>query len=95
MTEMVRPSDRGVVVDLLVVPNARTSEVVGIHGNRVKIRVTSSPEKLKANAAVVDLVCSTFGVRRAEIVAGRTSRFKTIELIGADTEDVIERLSGG
>jgi len=95
MTEAVRPSDRGVVMDILVVPNARTAEVVGIHGDRVKVRVTSPPERLKANAAVIELMCATFHVRRAVVVSGRTTRFKTIELVGADAEAVIERLSRG
>jgi uncharacterized protein (TIGR00251 family) len=95
MVDVVRPSDRGVLVDLLVVPNASTSEVVGLHGDRVKVRVTAPPERRKANAAVVALVCSTFGVRSAEIVAGRTTRFKTVELIGADAAAVVRWVTRG
>ena len=75
-------------MDVLVVPNASRSELVGLHGSRVKIRVASPPEKLKANAAVVALMRSVFGVRKVEIASGGTTRFKTVELIGADVETV-------
>jgi uncharacterized protein (TIGR00251 family) len=90
----LRRTDRGVAVDVLVVPNARSAEVVGIHGSRVKVRVTAPPERLRANAAVIELLCTVVGVRRAEVIAGRTTRFKTVELIGADLDTVSRALSG-
>jgi len=84
----IRESAAGVEVDVLVVPNASAASVVGIHGDRVKIRVTSPPEKNKANAAVMDLMRQVTGVRRAEVIRGRTGRHKTVLLIGT-TADVV------
>jgi hypothetical protein len=84
----IRESTLGVEVDVLVVPNASSASVVGIHGDRVKIRVTSPPEKNKANAAVMDLMRQVTGVRRAEVIRGRTGRHKTVLLIGT-TADVV------
>jgi len=89
---VLRATERGVAIDVLVVPNARTAEVVGIHGSRLKVRVTAPPERLKANAAVLDLLRRVIGVRHAEVIAGRTTRFKTVELIGADLEEVARAL---
>lgn len=80
------------VVDVLVVPNASRAEVVGLHGGRVKVKVASPPERNKANAAVVDLLCRVVGVRRAEVIAGRTTRFKTVLLPGVDVAEVVARL---
>lgn len=75
-------------VDVLVVPNARRSEIVGIHGDRIKVRLASPPEKNKANKALIALFATTFGIRRVEIVAGRTNRWKTVELVGASVDQV-------
>jgi uncharacterized protein len=95
MRAPIRPSPRGVLVDVLVQPNASRSEVVGLHGDRIKVRVTTPPRRLEANAAVVELLCSIVGVRRGEVSAGGTSRNKTIELIGADVTTVTARLIDG
>ncbi len=89
----IRESAVGVEVDVLVVPNASTASVVGVHGDRVKIRVTSPPEKNKANAAVVELIRQVTGARRAEVIRGRTGRHKTVLLIGATADVVRERLT--
>ena len=94
MNEPIRASERGVLVDVLVQPNASRSEVVGLHGHRVKVRVTAPPQRLEANAAVVGLLCQVTGVRKAEVVAGRTTRFKTVELVGIDATTAIETLGG-
>jgi uncharacterized protein (TIGR00251 family) len=69
-------------VDVLVVPNASTSQVVGLHGNRVKIRISTPPEKGKANKALVALLIATTNATRATVVSGELSRYKTVELTG-------------
>lgn len=78
----IRETPNGVEVDLLVVPNARKAAVVGVHGDRVKIRVASPPEKNKANAAVIDLLRECTGARKVEVTRGRTGRHKTVLLTG-------------
>ena len=94
MAQPIRASERGVVVDVLVQPNASRSEVIGQHGDRVKVRVTAPPHRLEANAAVVDLLSSVTGARKAEVVAGRTTRFKTVELVGIDEDTAKRTLCG-
>jgi hypothetical protein len=89
MPPPIRRSEHGVLIDVLVVPNASRSELVGLLGSRVKVRVASPPEKLKANATLIALMRSVFGVRKVQITSGRTTRFKTVELIGADLEAVV------
>jgi hypothetical protein len=89
MPPPIRRSEHGVLIDVLVVPNASRSELVGLLGSRVKVRVASPPEKLKANATLIALMRSVFGVRKVHITSGRTTRFKTVELIGADLEAVV------
>jgi len=91
----IRAVDGGVEVDLLVVPNASRSTVVGVHGDRVKIRVASPPNKNEANAAVIDLLKGATGARRIEITRGRTGRHKTVLVRGVSRESVISSLSPG
>ena len=91
--EAIREVDSGVEVDLLVVPNATTATVVGFHGDRVKIRVTSPPDKNKANAAVIDLMKHATGARRVDITSGATSRHKTVLLHDASPERVRRSLT--
>ncbi len=84
----IRETNDGVEVDLLVVPNASNASVVGVHGDRVKIRVASPPERNKANAAVIDLLRHATGARRVEVTRGRTGRHKTVLLTGVAINDV-------
>ena len=95
MSHPIRTSPDGVLVDVLVVPNASRSMVVGVLGDRVKVKVATPPEKNRANAAVLDVLREATGVRRATVVAGRTTRFKTVELVGASVESVETALGGG
>ncbi|MFO7699745.1 MAG: DUF167 domain-containing protein [Acidimicrobiia bacterium] len=94
MSSAIRPTKTGVVVDVLVQPNASTAEIVGPHGDRIKVRVTVPPERLRANEAVCDLLAQACGVRTASVVAGRTARAKTVELHGADIGTVRRALLG-
>ena len=80
-------------MDVLVVPNASRSQVVGLLGDRVKVKVASPPEKGMANQAVIDTVRSATGVKRITVVAGRTTRFKTLELKDASLATVEVALS--
>lgn len=95
MSHPIRTSPDGVLVDVLVVPNASRSMVVGVLGDRVKVKVATPPEKNRANAAVLDVLREATGVRTATVVAGRTTRFKTVELVGASVESVETALGGG
>ena len=81
-------------VDVLVVPNASRSHVVGLHGDRVKIRISAPPEKGKANQRLVSLLLATTHATRATVVSGELSRYKTVELTGVRVTDVQARLIG-
>ncbi len=76
----IRETPDGVEVDVLVVPNASRAGVIGLHGDRVKVRVACPPEKNKANSAVIALLEQTTGAKSASITRGRTGRHKTVLL---------------
>ena len=83
---MIREDGDAIVVEVLVVPNASHSGIVGVHGDRIKIRVAAPPEKGKANAAVEDLVKQATGAHSVAVAFGASSRAKTLRLWGVDIE---------
>ncbi len=65
-----------------VVPGASRSEIVGVLGDRLKIRIVAPPEKGKANQALLLLLADWLGTKNVELVAGRGNAEKTVRVIG-------------
>lgn len=81
-------------VFLRVVPNARKTEVVGVHGGAIKLKVSSPALEGKANAAVLEFVAATAGVpgRAAVLLAGEKSRDKVVRVEGMTAHELKRRL---
>ncbi len=85
----------GIRIPLLVQPRASRARFGPLHGDRIKIAITSAPLDGAANKAVIELIAKTFGVARGHvsITAGQTSRRKTVQVLGvtlAEIEPCIE-----
>ncbi|REK20554.1 MAG: YggU family protein [Actinobacteria bacterium] len=83
----VRPAVDGVELRIWVVTGASKDEIVGIHGDRVKVRVAAAAESGRANAAVCDLLSGVIGAP-VRIVSGHRSRRKLVLAEGVDVEAV-------
>lgn len=83
-------------VSVHVQPRASRSEVVGTHGSALKVRIQAPPVEGAANEAVINLLAERLGVprRAVRIVAGSSSRSKTVEIDGT-TEEAVRALAGG
>ena len=92
---MLRVEVRGAVVrvSVHVQPRASTSEIVGLHGAALKVRLQAPPVDGAANEALVSLLAESLAVPRRSIrvVAGATSRAKTVEIEGT-TESAVRAL---
>lgn len=79
-----------------VVPNARKTEVVGLHGDAIKLKVASPALEGKANAAILDFVAQQAGVpvRSVILVAGAKSRDKVLRVEGMSGLKLREKLLG-
>ena len=92
---MLRVEVRGAVVrvSVHVQPRASTSEVVGLHGAALKVRLQAPPVDGAANEALVSLLAERLAVprRSVRVVAGATSRAKTVEIEGT-TESAVRAL---
>lgn len=84
----VRQDGPDVLVHVFVVPNASTNEIMGRHGDRIRIRVASPADRGRANAAVCDLIRTATGATSVEVVGGATSRSKRVRVFGAKQSDV-------
>lgn len=83
--------DGGVRLHLRVTPNAGADRVEGVETRDdglavLRVRVAAVPDKGKANAAVIALLAKLLDVPRSRVrlVAGETSRLKTIEIGQSD-----------
>lgn len=81
-----RTGDGVCEIRVRVVPGAARSEVTGVLGDRLKVRVAAPAEAGRANRAVLDLFREWLGVRDVEIVSGRSSRNKTLRVRGIDAD---------
>jgi len=72
----------GMLMRLKVIPGANRSQIVGIHGDRLKIKVAAPPEHGKANRAVVELLKQWLGTNAIEIIAGQGHAEKTAKVTG-------------
>ena len=76
-----------------MVPGASRSEIKGIHGELLRIRVSAPPEGGRANREVCRLLEEVTGAR-AELLSGATSRRKQLLLRDVDIETARRLLSG-
>ncbi len=96
----LRVTERGASVrfSVRVQPRAARSEIVGLHGDALKVRLAAAPAEGAANEALIDLLADALGIARraVRIVAGATSRGKIVEVDGVDVENIgrLARTSG-
>ena len=94
--QALRVEPRGTVirVGVHVQPRASRSEIVGLHGAALKVRLQAPPVDGAANEALVNLLAERLAVprRAVRVVAGATSRAKTVEIEGT-TEDAVRALA--
>lgn len=78
----MREEAGALVLTVHVQPGARRSEVAGIHGDALKVRLAAPPVDGRANDELVRFMAEAFGVPRANVVLlrGTTSRRKTVRI---------------
>jgi len=92
----VRETPEGATLKVRVAPGASREQVVGPHGDALKIAVREPPEKGRANDAVVRLLAAALGAKPSdvEVVRGHASRDKVVLFRGLGEAEVRARLKG-
>lgn len=88
---IVRSHPQGAAVTTWIVPGAKKTEIVGLHGDALRIRVAAPPEKGRANQAVARLLSDSFGAK-VRLIAGATSRRKRLVVIGVEPHDLVAKI---
>jgi uncharacterized protein (TIGR00251 family) len=94
MTDWLKTDSTGVILTLHIQPGAKKSEIVGLHGDALKIRLAAPPVDGKANAALVAFIAAKVGAGRTAVavLAGQTSRAKRVHVAGIPAEEVMKGL---
>ena len=63
-------------------PAARSDDFAGLHGDRLKIRLTAPPVEGKANAYLMAFLAKAFGVSKSQLslLSGELSRQKRVRI---------------
>ena len=88
---MAKP-DTGIRVK--VQPKASRSEILGFIGDVLRVKVAAPPDRGKANAVLLELLATTFGVPKSRItlLRGHASRDKLIVVDGLSQDELQRRL---
>jgi len=78
-------ADGSVTIVVHAQPGARRTEVAGLHGDSVRIRIAAPAVDDRANEALVEFVAVRFGVPRRDVtvMAGAKSRHKRLRILGS------------
>src|SRR6476659_7679578 len=84
----------GMVLRVLVAPRSSSNKVLGLHDGMLKVALTAPPVDGAANKALVGFLAKVLGVSKSSVtlVAGETSRKKTVSVEGIEPKEAIRRL---
>lgn len=85
----------GTEIAIHIQPGASTSEIVGLHGDALKVRIRARPIEGAANAALLAFLADRLGLpqRDVRLIRGDLSRRKTV-LVALGQDETARRLTG-
>ena len=86
----IQKHPRGLLIKVFVQPRASKNEIVGRHGDALKIKLTSPPVDGAANKMCVQFLAKCLQVPKSsiEIISGHTSRTKRVLLCSKDEKNL-------
>jgi len=83
-------TDQGIILPVHIVVKARKTEIAGLFGQSLKLKIASVPVLGKANREVIKFLSSLFGISKNQIkiVSGEKSKDKKILLTGIKAETI-------
>jgi uncharacterized protein len=91
----LEPHSDGVILPVRAQPGARRNEIRGEQDGMLKVCVTQSPEKGKANKALIELLSKKLGLKKSqiELISGETSHQKRFLIRGIESKVLTERIT--
>jgi len=90
----LREMKEGLLLTVRVIPHSACDEIVGTHGDALKIRLNAPPVDGKANRRLIQFLGGRLGVplSHIRIVRGQTAREKQVLVTGLRPEELWSRL---
>jgi len=87
----------GVTIHVHAQPGAKRTEVAGVYGDSLKLRLASPPVDGKANECLIEFLARRLGVKRSQIsiTRGTSSRHKTVFVDAAGLQPAALLEQGG
>jgi uncharacterized protein (TIGR00251 family) len=94
MSPFFLPTSQGYILRLTVVPGAQRTQVVGLYGDRLKLRLAAPPEKGAANRELIDFLARCLNLPKSslKLTLGAQSRSKVVAVYDL-SPDLRDRLS--
>ena len=82
-------------MNVLLQPRASKNELVGIHGDCLKIKVTSPPVDNQANKKLCEYLSGLIGISKGkvEVVKGKKMRVKRVKISDRTLDEVRKNLN--
>lgn len=73
----------GLVLRLYIQPKASRDQIVGLHGDELKVAITAPPVDGQANAHLIKFIAKQFRVAKSQVIIekGELGRHKQIKVI--------------
>ena len=90
-----RDTPDGCTLSIRLHPGAKHNAITGLHDNALKIALNAPPIDGRANEALIAFLAERLTIPRAKItlIAGQTSRSKTLRITGKSAAEVAAALS--
>ena len=90
----ITPCENHVLLQVLIIPRASRTEIVGVHDIRLKIKLNAPPVEGKANKALIEFLAKRLNLRKDQIniLSGQSSRRKTLQICDLGMEEIQIRL---
>lgn len=94
MEEWIKEKNGCLFVRIHLQPRASKNEIAGIHGDSIKLRLTSPPVDGAANSHAIEFFAKKLGIQKSKItiVSGEKSRHKTLKVAGISLEEAVTAL---
>jgi uncharacterized protein (TIGR00251 family) len=88
MSTYFLPTGQGYVLRMTVVPGAQRTQVVGLLGDRLKVRLAAPPEKGAANQELISFLARRLDLPKSslKLTGGATSRTKVVTVFDPSPE---------
>ena len=88
MSAWYRRNGEVLTLTLHIQPGAKRTDIAGLHGEALKIRLAAPPIEGRANEALLKFIAESFGVplRQVELKQGGQSRHKVVAISGSKVE---------